>query len=81
MEKITADEIRCEFFKMLCEAPEDIQMKYINLIGKYLDLLRSKYYLDLISKYDKLKLTKDDWIIFSYMLAVDLNKNYKKFLQ
>ena len=23
MEKITADEIRCEFFKMLCEAPED----------------------------------------------------------
>ena len=51
MEKITADEIRCEFFKMLCEAPEDFQMKYMNLIGKYLDL---------ISKYDKLKLTKDD---------------------
>ena len=57
---------------MLCEAPEDIQMKYMNLIGKYLDL---------ISKYDKLKLTKDDCIIFSYMLAVDLNKNSKKFLQ
>lgn len=72
MEKITADEIRCEFFKMLYEAPEEIQMKYINLIGKYLDL---------ISKYDKLKLTKDDWIIFAYMLAVDLNKNSKKFLQ
>ena len=53
---------------MLCEAPEDIQMKYMNLIGKYLDL---------ISKYDKLKLTKDDWIIFSYMIDVDLNKNCK----
>ena len=68
MEKITADEIRCEFFKMLCEASKYIQMKYMNLIGKY-------------DKLKKLKLTKDDWIIFSYMIAVDLNKNSKKFLQ
>ena len=35
---MAADEIRREFFKMLCEAPEDIQMRYMNLIGKYLDL-------------------------------------------
>lgn len=65
---MTADEIRCEFFKMLCEAPEDIQMMYMNIMGKYLDL---------IGEYNKFHLTKDDWIIFAYMIAVDLNKNLK----
>ena len=40
--KMTLDEIRYEFFKMLWEAPEYIQMRYMNLMKDLPDSMPKK---------------------------------------
>lgn len=52
------DEIRYKFYKMLCEAPDDIQMKYMNLTKKYANNI----------------CTKKDWVLLTNMIEHDLKE-------
>ena len=50
------DAIRYKFYKMLCEAPEDVQMKYMNIMSKYEDGT----------------CPKKDWVLLTNMIEHDL---------